>query len=238
MWHESDFDFFCLALSGCSIIMTPTGAEEYYTAYRSVPGAQVQNAVPYEAPVLIQTENLEEYRRRLLAKRYSEVGASNYNDGYSKRDVRGFTRQAEKVGAQIVVVEITPTGIQHYSSTDHYGESTISSEMRYDYRALYFIKDDRPYNLGVRFRGIDVSDRPRVGTNTGAFVATVFEGSPAFYANILEGDVVVEIDETKVLTPDDAAKKILDIYNQDSSVRRYTIKLLRAGVEKQVVIHR
>lgn len=228
----------CLVLSGCSILITPTGAEEYYTAYRVASGAKAQDSAPYEEPVLIQTENLEEYRRRLLAKRYLEIGASNYNHGYSKRDVRGFVKQAEKVGAQVVVVEITPTGIQHYSSTDHNGESKISSEMRYDYRALYFIKDDRPYNLGVRFRSIDVSDRPRVGTNTGAFVATVFEGSPAFYANILEGDVVVEIDSTKVLTPDDAVNKILDIYNQNSSVRSYTIKLLRAGAEKQVVINR
>jgi len=47
--------------------------------------------------------------------------------------------------------------------------------------------------LGARLDPIPDSLKATLERNTGAFVALVIEGSPAFKANILKGDVLVQI---------------------------------------------
>jgi S1-C subfamily serine protease len=67
---------------------------------------------------------------------------------------------------------------------------------RFDYGALYFVK--RHYVFGVNFRDPSDDERRTLQSNKGVYVLTVVDGSPAFKADILSGDMIVAIDGVPV----------------------------------------
>jgi hypothetical protein len=67
---------------------------------------------------------------------------------------------------------------------------------RYDYGAVYFIK--RKLSLGTRTRDLNDIERQELGTNQGVVVFQVVDNTPAFFADILIGDVIAEIDGVAV----------------------------------------
>jgi hypothetical protein len=80
------------------------------------------------------------------------------------------------------------------STTTTYGSSTTYVPMtvqRSAYAAGYFVK--RHYKFGAIFRDLADSERQQYQTNRGAYVSTVIDGSPAYDADILPGDVILRI---------------------------------------------
>ena len=71
---------------------------------------------------------------------------------------------------------------------------------RYEYGAIYFIK--RRYSFGVNVRPLDDFERQRLQTNSGVVVAVVVEGSPAFAADVLLGDIITRFNNEAVTTPE------------------------------------
>jgi len=76
-----------------------------------------------------------------------------------------------------------------YGSQTTYIPITIN---RYDYGAIYFVK--RKFVLGVNWRELNDAERQEVQTNKGFYVTSLVSGSPAFEADVLPGDIVLEID--------------------------------------------
>ncbi len=68
---------------------------------------------------------------------------------------------------------------------------------KFDYGATFWIKT-RPPALGIFTDNLPPERKQELQRNTGVIVVAVVKNSPAFYANILRGDVVVKIGDTPV----------------------------------------
>lgn len=80
------------------------------------------------------------------------------------------------------------------STTTTYGTNTTYIPMhtnRYDYGALYLVK--RRYTLGTHWRDLTDAERQALQTNKGVYILGVVNGTPAFEADILPGDVILSI---------------------------------------------
>lgn len=104
---------------------------------------------------------------------------------------------------------------------------------RADFGALYFARTRS--RLGLYVRALDDSTRLRLQTNSGVRVIVVIEKSPAFEADILPGDVLLDFNGDRVHS-EESYSQLLDKY-QGSTV---ILHLDRAGerVQKQVGILR
>jgi hypothetical protein len=76
-----------------------------------------------------------------------------------------------------------------YATTTNYVPITVH---RSDYAAFYFVK--QRFDLGIFTRDLNDGERQELQTNKGAVVRLVVDGTPAFNADILVGDVITAID--------------------------------------------
>jgi PDZ domain len=83
-----------------------------------------------------------------------------------------------------------------YGTQTNYVPFTVH---RFDYGALYFVKR-KPMVLGVYMRDLNDSERAALQSNKGVFVLLVVDGSPAFNADILRGDIIVSMDGEPALS--------------------------------------
>lgn len=63
---------------------------------------------------------------------------------------------------------------------------------RYNYGAVYFVK--RSYIFGVNWRELTSDERKKLQSNSGVFITSVVNDTPAFRNDILAGDIIVKID--------------------------------------------
>ena len=78
----------------------------------------------------------------------------------------------------------------------------------YNYDALYF-RRLRPLLLGLLVGPLSDELRAKLQRNTGAIVQVVVEDSPAFRANILEGDLITKIAGEEIASPQEFNTSIL-----------------------------
>lgn len=83
------------------------------------------------------------------------------------------------------------------SQTTDYVPITVHSS---DYGALYFIK--QKLILGLILRELFDEERQLLQTNKGAVVDTIIDGSPAFDADILIGDIITKVDGINLINPE------------------------------------
>ncbi|MFK3845315.1 PDZ domain-containing protein [Stenotrophomonas sp. NPDC078853] len=90
------------------------------------------------------------------------------------------------------------------ATTTTYGSQTnyipVSTD-RYDYGALFFVKPKQTF--GMLVAPLSSEDRASNGTNQGVKVIGLVEGLPAYRADILVGDTIIEIDGKPVFTADE-----------------------------------
>lgn len=94
-------------------------------------------------------------------------------------------------------------------------------EDRYEYEATFWVKR-RDGGLGIAINTPTADIRAKNGTNKGVVVATVFRGSSAFKADIVDGDQIVRI----------GTADILDVKSANEAMRNY---YGRPGVEVELV---
>lgn len=104
---------------------------------------------------------------------------------------------------------------------------------RSDYTAVYFVK--QRFNLGTFVRNLEDSERQAFQTNQGVIVLTVVDNTPAFYADILSGDMIVSIDGATVSTQDHFSEIL-----ESRRGSQVAIVLIRGGqkIEKLVQLNR
>jgi len=118
--------------------------------------------------------------------------------------------------------------------TTTYGTETVMmpySMARSDFGAVFFAKI-RP-RCGVFVNALDDETRKRLQTNSGVRVIAVVDGSPAFLADVLPGDVLLAMGNDTVQSPESYIK-LLDKYEGQTILFR----LDRDGkpLEKQIAI--
>jgi hypothetical protein len=154
------------------------------------------------------------------------LGVSEFNTSPVSSDLA--VEQGEKLTADIVVLYMqytntintvmpitlpsTTTASTNYyngynnfigsSQSTIYGQSTTYVPMvidRYNYIATYWKKDNRKPKIGVV--AVDLTDdlKGKLQTNSGCYVEVVIKDTPAFYADILRGDVIFSLNGTRII---------------------------------------
>ena len=93
--------------------------------------------------------------------------------------------------------------------TTTYGSQTVMmpySIARSDFGAIFFAKV-RP-KVGIFYLPTDEETRKRLQTNAGVIVKEVMEGSPAFRADILPGDVILAIENDQIQSAENCQQMI------------------------------
>lgn len=106
-----------------------------------------------------------------------------------------------------------------YGTTTSYVPMTVH---RSDYGAVYFVK--QRFGLGVFSRDLNDSERLELQTNKGAVVRLVVDGTPAFNADLLVGDIVTSLDGISVAN----AQAFNDLLRERKG-KQVSISLLRRG---------
>lgn len=85
------------------------------------------------------------------------------------------------------------------STTTTYGTQTTNMAVpihRSDYGAVYFVK--QKFQLGAFVRDLENAERQAIQSNQGVVVHTIVDGTPAFHADILPGDIILSMDGERV----------------------------------------
>lgn len=106
-----------------------------------------------------------------------------------------------------------------YGTTTNYIPITVN---RVDYGAVYFIK--RKFGLGALFRDLNDAERQELQTNRGAVADLIVDGTPAFNADLLIGDVFTSIDGVQI-TSSHALSELL----RERRGKTVTLSILRLG---------
>lgn len=143
-----------------------------------------------------------------LGSQQTTVPWIQYNPGQSSTTSSSGTVNANAWGS----------GGYAHGTGNYYGTSTTTSPgtfstqivpitvQRYQYQAGFFRKL-KPTIFGVIPEPLPLEIRLQLERNTGVFVWVVENNSPAFDANILEGDVILQVNGEDVTSVEDLLKK-------------------------------
>jgi len=95
---------------------------------------------------------------------------------------------------------------------------------RYDFLAVYLFKEH--YHTGLLLSPLTDAQRQTLGSNAGGYVYGVVDGSPAFFADVLAGDIVTAIDGLPMIMTNDSAATT---YLQTHYGRPVTFTIFRHG---------
>lgn len=117
-------------------------------------------------------------------------------------------------------------------TTTTYGSTTTMVPItvhRSDYGALYFVK--RKWNFGAELRDLNDQERQDLQSNKGVVVRVVADNTPAFYADILPGDIILAVNDEPILNREYLSKRISNFAGQ-----LVTVSIYRRGsrIEKSV----
>lgn len=116
-----------------------------------------------------------------------------------------------------------------YGSTTNYVPFTVH---RSDYGAVFFV--EQRFGLGLFTRDLTDAERQEFQSNKGASVRLVVDGTPAFDADILVGDVITSIDGVVV-----SSAKTFNELLRERAGKRVSILIVRRGqyIEKSVQLN-
>ena len=249
--------------SGC----TTNNFEKFYIdklqgkSVKELPGV----AVTTESPKLYTTADTAKEIPAMVANGFVLVGYSAFNAG--PQDNGGAIRQADKVGAAVVILQSkythTVSGSVPYTvSNPHqtvitntsgsiYGPSGYSSFSgtsissvpggystyqipytvnRSDYIATYWVKRKPPV-FGAVVGPMPDDLRKSLGTNRGVLVTAIINGTPAFHADILTGDAILEIDGNRCDDPTGFINSVTKCAG-----KKVAIRLNRSGKEMSISV--
>jgi S1-C subfamily serine protease len=169
---------------------------------------QVEPLKEGQVPLVIHSNDLRQDVDELLAKSYVQIGSASF-DGGSANEYNAVA-QAYWVSATAVIIPLTGNA------------------------AVYFAKRSNSPRVGIIFRDLTNQDKKAIECNWGAFVRSVVEDTPAFYANILPGDVVIEISGNSIRNADSAYNALKQIEDSKGSI--VAIKLIRNKSEREITI--
>ena len=94
---------------------------------------------------------------------------------------------------------------------------------RYDFSATYWVKL-KPFSFGIYFDDLTPETRREIGSNKGVVVTTVVNDSPAFMADIFEGDILRSFNGETVINTHDLANKM-----SAASGQRVEVEIIRGA---------
>ena len=196
---------------------------------------------------------------RMWENGYVLLGNSSFYGSQVSEDQA--IKQAKKVKASVVIVyskfKDTVSGAIPLSlpdiktsTTNIYGSSgfatgyttTYGTETtympyvvdRFDQGATYWAKRKYPPVLGVHAKELPPELRQKIGSNKGMLVDGILKQSPAFRADIVNGDILIKINNTEIYD-----QSTLESTLKTNAEKKVSILLIRDGKEivKEVVLN-
>ena len=87
--------------------------------------------------------------------------------------------------------------------------------------------------FGLRIDNLTPQIRQEIERNTGAIIRIVFEDTPAFYANLLSGDILLAIEGYEDKNSNHASKLLEQV---DLTATSAKLLILRKGKEKLIEV--
>lgn len=207
-------------LTGC----VQSGYMKFYNPYvdaKTLPSVELIG--PNEEPQVFVSSSLDRDIKILRSKRYIVVGYSSFNGGYediknaaaqAKRiGATVVLTNSEYTNTQSSTSALLlPNNQTTYHSGSVYGSGAYGGysgtsttygttavpytthQRRYDQVAVYLVKSTQKIRFGVSVNDLPPDMRAELERNTGALIDIVIEDTPAFYSNVMAGDVLVSID--------------------------------------------
>lgn len=141
--------------------------------------------------------------------------------GFTSGNIHGSRGSASYSGSSTATIYGTKTTYIPYS------------ENRYDYLATFWIKMKKTV-FGAALNDLSSELREKIGSNKGALVIAVVQGSPAFMADVLKGDILRKINDTEIIDGKTFVDSLPQFVGQTVS-----IELLRDGksITKQIKLN-
>lgn len=183
-----------------------------------------------EDPVIINTNDPENTFLELCSKHNIPIGFANFN-GPKFKDFNYLKNYAKSIKAKYVIFG------ERYNKTLTYqngsigpfgGTLTTDNYDIYEYAVCYLVKDNRDKRYGFLYEDLTELQRTQLQQNTGVYVRLVYQNTPAFYSNLIRGDIIIKINDKKIFNEDNFSKELKAVSNN------FTFTILRNGVEKVI----
>jgi hypothetical protein len=246
-----------LLLSACA----SNGYKDFYTQYLDVnTDSRVIPLKIGEAPTIYKTNDMRRDIKRIQAKNNYIIGFSSFNgpyeDGYIEQAKRvgativlvqaKYTETESSTAALLVPSSSTTrssgTGSVGSTNVIYNGTSTTTGLMampytvnhrRYSQVAYFFVKSNIIPRFGISNADLTSEIKQKLGRNTGTLVDFVFDNSSAFYAEIIEGDVITHIDGVKVLNVKHGISLMRSV---DSEAKSSVLSIIRGTESKDITV--
>lgn len=186
-----------------------------------------------EEPKVYYSSNLNDDIAYLKSNYYIILGWSSFN-GPADDDLREYTTNFCKLNKALIGLysyRYTDTRYGVISSGDYVSSYNIK---RYDYDIVLFISEPDYYIqnqiTGFTIKDLDTNSRQRLQRNTGVVVDVVYSKTNAFYANIINDDVITKINGVDVID----SKDYYSIYNNIYKGQNITLTIIRNGFEREI----
>ena len=196
---------FCLTLfviGSCSIT-PPNPYTQFYTANANFD----RGLLPTDEVEILKYswDSDSDWYWQLITNNYEEVGRSNFNGSIYEDSFA--IQHAKNIGAELVVLTNTFTDTNTYtSSVVSYGFGVApitSTQRRFDQIAVYFVKREKKLKFGYFGSPLTTEEKQSNETNYGIKVNAVLNDHPMFYAGVIPGDILLEIDGKKIVANED-----------------------------------
>ncbi|MFA5072743.1 MAG: PDZ domain-containing protein [Nitrospirota bacterium] len=240
-----------------------SGYQQFYKPFADATTLKdVEILKPDQEPQVFGTNNFDKDIMILRSKRHIAIGESSFNGGYEDESkVKDQARRVGATVVLVntkytnTLTTTSPLFLPSSSSTYYsgsvyaggvsggysgssttYGTTVVpitTHQRRYDQTAVFFVRSTKKLKFGVSVADLTSDQRVSFERNTGAVVNIVIEDTPAFYSNVLPGDILIEINGSKVLN----AKNALELMNAaDISAGSASFRVIRAHEEKAIAI--
>lgn len=228
-----------LGLISCSTLNTPIS--DFYKPFLSEEDLSTIEKEAFleesEEPIIYYTDDIISEFNFLESNYFFCIGKSNFNGAsIGQKEIESELKGiAISKGAKIVIYDKNYTNTINNIYSNSYGVYS-SNIKRYDYDVYYFINTPnviiKANPLG--FIAIDLSQnqREQYKRNTGILITTIWEKTPAFYANLALNDIIVGINGTEIFDTDSYYKIIAQI-DENSPI---LVKYIRNGILKTTTI--
>ena len=246
----------CLVLNACA-----SGYQQFYKPYvdaKTLPDVQLLK--DGDKPEIFSSDDMQRDVKIAISRGYRPIGASSFNGQIESEQAVIHQAKSIGAILVLVNLKFTESrtittplflpnnqttynsgsvygtyGSANYSGTSTtYGTTVVpitSQQQRYDQTAVFFVKSTKKPKFGIMVTDLPPELRSKYERNNGALIDNVAEESPAFAANLLPGDILIELNSTTVINAKHAEELMQSASPKDG---KCILKVIRNGTEKSI----
>ncbi len=196
--------------------------------------------------IYISEDEVYDASAQIRAKGFDLLGSSHWLGIKQSVFEESMIAQSKKIGASKVLTYSAPKGLRQSSGTINQTKTANTSIFNsnsgyssavttysvpmtfnrtyavFDHVTLFFVRYNDNPKYGIEYRPLTEKIKKRIERNTGVVVTTIMDNSPAFFSNVLRGDVIIKINGIEVRNHKEA-NKIINTLNDKSSNMILTI---------------